>query len=143
MALTMTRTRTQTALTKLVELVANVHGELETVERLLAEARAWVAEHESSAMPRHESSEIAWRSATSGKRTAARAQEAEMRRGALERRRQVLLAQRESLYAAVRQFDAELEPTSIGSTQTWLKQYGRGGGKAAQARYLRSLETMP
>lgn len=33
----MTRTRTQTALTKLVELVANVHGELEFVERLLAE----------------------------------------------------------------------------------------------------------
>lgn len=37
MALTMTRTRTQTALTKLVELVANIHGELELVERLLAE----------------------------------------------------------------------------------------------------------
>lgn len=35
MALTMTRT--QTALTKLVGLVANVHGELELVERLLAE----------------------------------------------------------------------------------------------------------
>lgn len=37
MALTMTRTRTQTALTKLVELVANIHGELEFVQRLLTE----------------------------------------------------------------------------------------------------------
>ena len=36
MALTMTRTRTQTTLTKLVELVANVHGELAFVEGLLA-----------------------------------------------------------------------------------------------------------
>lgn len=36
MALTMTRTRTQTALTKLAELVANVHGELEFVEGWLA-----------------------------------------------------------------------------------------------------------
>lgn len=36
MALTMTRTRTQTTLTKLAELVANVHGELAFVEGLLA-----------------------------------------------------------------------------------------------------------
>ncbi|MCW5640978.1 MAG: hypothetical protein KIT63_02635 [Rhodoferax sp.] len=36
MALTMTRTQTQTALTKLAERVANVHGELEFVEGQLA-----------------------------------------------------------------------------------------------------------
>lgn len=35
MALTMTRTRTQTTLTKLAELVANLHGELAMVGRLL------------------------------------------------------------------------------------------------------------
>lgn len=35
MALTMTRTRTQTALTKLVELLSNVKGELEYLEDLL------------------------------------------------------------------------------------------------------------
>jgi hypothetical protein len=35
MALTKTRTRTQTALTKLAEMVANVHGELAFVEGLL------------------------------------------------------------------------------------------------------------
>lgn len=35
MALTMPRARTQTALTKLVQLVANTHGELEFVEPLM------------------------------------------------------------------------------------------------------------
>ena len=34
MALTMTRTRTQTTLTKLADMVANVHGELEFLEGL-------------------------------------------------------------------------------------------------------------
>jgi hypothetical protein len=37
MALTRTRTRTQTALNKLAELVANINGELEAIERLLPE----------------------------------------------------------------------------------------------------------
>ncbi len=36
MALTKTRTRTQTALTRLALLIANVHGELALVEGLLA-----------------------------------------------------------------------------------------------------------
>lgn len=36
MTLTMTRTRTQTALTKLVQLVAEVHGEVATIEGLLS-----------------------------------------------------------------------------------------------------------
>ena len=35
MALTMTRTRTQTTLTRLSQLVANVHGELAIIEQLL------------------------------------------------------------------------------------------------------------
>jgi hypothetical protein len=39
-ALTMTRTRTQAALTRLVELAANIHGELEMVEQLLTEQPA-------------------------------------------------------------------------------------------------------
>jgi hypothetical protein len=38
MALTMTRTRTQTTLTKLVTLLANVNGELEFVQELLLTA---------------------------------------------------------------------------------------------------------
>ncbi|MBX9872425.1 MAG: hypothetical protein K2X75_10540 [Burkholderiaceae bacterium] len=37
MALTMTRTRTQTTLNKLVNLVADINGELEFLERLLAQ----------------------------------------------------------------------------------------------------------
>lgn len=37
MALTMTRTRTQTALNRLANLVANLHGELRVVNRLLQE----------------------------------------------------------------------------------------------------------
>lgn len=37
MALTMSRTRTQTALNKLVELVANINGELEFLEGLLTQ----------------------------------------------------------------------------------------------------------
>lgn len=37
MTLTMTRTRTQTTLTRLAKLLANLNGELEFVERLLAE----------------------------------------------------------------------------------------------------------
>jgi hypothetical protein len=144
----MTRTRTQTALTKLAELVANVHGELETVERLLADVRSQAQVRqdmaqgpgrqrlaplqESSAMRRHETRAMA--------RAAARAEEAELQAGALDRRRRVLLAQRDSLYATVRQFDVGLDPCSIGLTRDWLKQYGRGGGKTATARYLRSLE---
>lgn len=36
MALTVTRTRTQATLTKLAEMVANVHGELEFLDELLA-----------------------------------------------------------------------------------------------------------
>lgn len=40
MALTRTRTRTQTALTRLATMVAEVHGELEFVEGLLTKAEA-------------------------------------------------------------------------------------------------------
>lgn len=41
MALTMTRTRTQTALTRLVTLLANLNGEMEFVERLKRELPAY------------------------------------------------------------------------------------------------------
>lgn len=40
MALTMTRTRTQTTLTKLAEMVANIHGELEFLEGLMCTPEA-------------------------------------------------------------------------------------------------------
>lgn len=104
MALTMTRTRTQTTLTKLLTLVANVHGELAFVEGWLAEKPAAAA----------------------------------LREG-LERRRRELLASRDALYVTVVQFDPEVDPTSIGTAETWVKPYGRG--RAGQIRYLRLMVT--
>ena len=84
MALTMTRTRTQTTLTKLARLTAETNGELAFVERLLAE------------MPEH--NEV------------------------LEARRLVLLSARDALYATIRQFDATIDPETIGSSEVWRKK---------------------
>ena len=101
MALTMTRTRNQTTLTKLAERVATVHGELAYVEgRLLGE------------LPDN------------------------LREG-LDRRRAELLVLRDALYAVVRRHSPKLDPTSIGTLDRWLKQFGRG--KAAKHRYEQSL----
>lgn len=88
MALTMTRTRTQTALTKMVELLANVNGELEFLDRLMAQ------EH----LP-------------------------EIRRK-LEARKEKLSADKEALFAAIRQFDPGLEPATVGARYEWQKKYG-------------------
>ena len=102
MALTMTRTRTQTALTKLANLVANIHGELEFIERLLEE------------MPEHQES--------------------------LEVRKTKLLADRDALYLALKQFDPELEPEAIGTAGEWAKQYGRRSAlKAIRLRYIQAI----
>lgn len=79
MALTTSRTRTQTALTKLVRLVANIHGELALMEGFAAES------------PEHD----------------------EVRIG----RRQRLQADRDALYATIRQFDPVLDPTAIGASR--------------------------
>lgn len=95
MALTMTRTRTQTTLNKLAAMVANVHGELEFLEGLLAARPGDVA------------------------RTAAEW-------AALEARKLKLSADRDALYATIRQFDPEIDPGRIGSAQEWRKPYGRG-----------------
>jgi hypothetical protein len=54
MALTMTRTRTQTALTKLAERVANVHGELAYLEGRLAAAALEESRREAFAKRRRE-----------------------------------------------------------------------------------------
>jgi hypothetical protein len=97
MALTMRRTRTQTALTKLAELVACIHGELAFVELLLAAPSA-----------------------------------ADARPG-LERRRDMLQASRDALYLTVMQFDPDIDPGSIGTSDAWLKPFGRG--VAARKRY--------
>lgn len=119
MALTMTRNRTQKTLTKLAELVANVHGELEFLEGLLA--------GDSNA------------GGTLGK-----GREQELgpdARARLEARQVKLLADRDALYATVRQFDASIEPECIGSATGWRKGFGRAnvGGQLLTARYLSRL----
>lgn len=98
MALTRNRRRTQTALNKLAELVANINGELEAIGRLL---------------PEH------------------------IRYGeVLDARRRALEADRDALYLTLKQFDAELDPTEIGTLDDWMRAYGRRGSKTALLRYL-------
>lgn len=99
MALTMTRTRTQTTLTKLAQIVANLHGELVALEQLIA------------THPQHAE--------------------------ALQARKKVVEADRDALYMTLRQFDPELDPTAIGASDEWWKQYGRRGSRAAVQRYFR------
>lgn len=92
MALTMTRTRTQTTLTKLATMVANVHGELEFVERLLAQAGA---EAGTAAGPRKFSPEEV---------------------AILQSRKDALEEKRQALYLTLRQFESGIDPTSIIAT---------------------------
>ncbi|GEM_PF-1560001 len=118
MALTMTRTRTQTALTKLAEMVANVHGELAFVEGLLARGNADVG--------------------SEGRRISSQGQltpEALLR---LEARRLKLVRDRDALYATLRQFDSRIDPQQIGAINGWQLRFGRKrlGAKTLTARYL-------
>ena len=136
MALTMTRNRTQTALTKLVEMAASVHGELQFLDALLAGAATATAEpsgpvQKSSVMAQHETRAMV------GQETLAAVRAPGVGCQALERRRAVVRANRDALYATVRQFDPTLDPESIGTAEGWLKSFGRG--MAGRKRYLRCL----
>ena len=119
MALTMTRTRTQTTLTKLAEMVANVHGELVFLEGPLA------AEAGSGALGSIQGM----------------APEGQVRLAA---RQLKLLGDRDALYATIRQFDAGIDPKRIGSSEGWRKQYERGLSEAGLVRrYLaRTAQTV-
>lgn len=141
MALTKTRTRTQTTLTKLAMLVANVHGELALVEKLLDEARAAVAvaEDAGDVVQLQNNRVTTQQKSRAMVRAAARERSEEILALALKRRHQALLRMRESLYATFRQFDPGLDPADIGSDDGWLKKFGRGGGKAAVGRYLKAI----
>jgi hypothetical protein len=133
-ALTMTRIRTQTTLTKLVEMLANVHGELLFLEAQLAgrpTAEPSGPVQKSSGMEQHETRAMV------GQETLAVASVPGVDCQALECRRAVALANRDALYATVRQFDPKLDPESIGTAEGWLKPFGRG--TAGRKRYLRSL----
>jgi hypothetical protein len=116
MALTMTRTRTQTTLTKLAELVANVHGELAFVEGLLAQGVA------TGAVPDL--------TPASGMTPEVLAR--------LALKRLELVGSRYALYATLRQFDGGIEPERIGALDGWTARFGRKGlgTKSLVARYL-------
>jgi hypothetical protein len=128
MALTMTRTRTQTTLTKLAELVAHVHGELEFVEGLLA---CNGCGGDSSTGHRQQ------------RGAAGSASELdEEPRGRLVARRRILLANRDALYATVRQFDPTIDPGRIGVSDGWRLRVGnrRLSARALEARYLKARQ---
>ena len=94
--LTMTRTRTQTTLTKLATLVANVHGELEFLEGLIK-----VAGTPDALEPTPEV------------------------RARLQARERQLMQDKAALYATLRQFDADIDPSAIGSVGGWQKRFGK------------------
>lgn len=117
MALTMTRTRTQTALTKLAQQVAIVHSELAFVEELLENTLdAWVT---------HVSRLKGGRQVTE-----------DTLRGGLLLRRQTLIGIRTALYATIKQFDPELDPEQIGALDEWLKPYGLRSARVTRCRAL-------
>ncbi len=99
MALTMTRTRTQTTLTKLAEMVANVHGELAFLDGLLSGATGSLQGMTPGAHER------------------------------LAARRLKLRGDCDALYATIRQFDGNIDPAGIGSADGGRKQYGRRLGE--------------
>ena len=101
MALTMTRTRTQTTLTKLATMVANVHGELEFVEGLLA--RAGARGGAASGREKLSPEEVA----------------------ALQSRKAALEEKRQALYLTLRQFDPESDPRAIAPSLEFLKLWGK------------------
>jgi hypothetical protein len=108
MALTMTRTRTQTALTKLAEMVANVHGELAFLEGLLSGEAGPLQGMAPEVLVR------------------------------LAARRLKLLGDRDALYATIRQFDAGIDPAGIGRSEGWRGRFGRKGlgTKGLALKYL-------
>ena len=118
MALTMTRTRTQTTLTKLAEMVANVHGELAFLEWLLARADV----------------DAPGRATASNGLTPAGCLQ-------LRARKLKLVADRDALHATVRQFDPSIDPERIGALEGWRLRFGRRGlgVKTLVTRYLTGL----
>lgn len=112
MALTMTRTRTQTTLSRLALKVAEAHGELTYLEELLCSEGAAAGQASSEAF-------------------------SEAERGALEQRRVAVMSARDALYVVIRQFDPELDPAQIGAVDSWkgpLKRFRNA--KSLRRTYL-------
>ena len=117
MALTMTRTRTQTALTKLAQQVAIVHGELAFVEELLGNSLdPWLAQLQRIKSGRPITEDV-------------------LRHG-LAHRHQTLICIRNALYTTVQQFDPDLDPEQIGTLDEWLKPYGLRSARTTRCRAL-------
>jgi hypothetical protein len=95
----MTRTRAQTKLTNLAELVANMAGELAFLA-FLAFLGGLVGTPEAQGAV-----------------------------SAPEARRVKLVSDREALYATPRQFDPTLSPEQIGAQEAWAKSYSRNTTK--------------
>jgi hypothetical protein len=141
-------------LTKLAELVANIHGELAFVEGLLAQVSE-DGDEQGTLCTAGASGEGVGRAATGAGHAVGNAgADAWVTRGRktcsvsglppgayelLRFRQQKLIADRDALYATVRQFDPELAPEGIGAGADWKLQYGRRGlgAKTLVARYGR------
>lgn len=117
MALTMTRTRTQTTLNKLALKVAEAHGELAYLDELLCSVDTAAGQASTDAL-------------------------SELEREALEQRRTAVISARDALYVVIQQFDPELDPLLIGTGDSWkgaLKRFRNA--KSLRRAYLFQLGT--
>ena len=121
MAVTRSRTRTQKALTKLAELIAEAHGELRVLGELEEQARR--------------------EAAGGGKRRKKAGPSPETTLAGIAARRVEVEDTRDALYVTLRQFDPELDPRQVGETFGWLKPFGRG--VAGVRRYRADLGIDP
>jgi hypothetical protein len=119
MAVTRTRTRTQSALTKIAELIAEAHGEL----RVLAELEEQVQQGMAG-------------DGDGRRRKKCRPAPETVLAGIAARRADVERT-RDALYVTLRQFDPTLDPRRVGESFVWLREFGRGS--AAARRYRRTL----
>lgn len=101
MGLTMTRTRTQTALSRLAKLLADLNAELEFVERLKGELPLF-----------DDALGVQWAKLTED---------------------------RAAVCATIRQFDPELRPAEIGTSNRWKQEYRSRSPDAAVQRYLKTI----
>ena len=110
MAVTRTRTRTQSALTKIAELIAEAHGEL----RVLAELEEQVRQ------------EMAGGGNGAGRRRKKAMPAPDALLAGIAARRVEIARTRDALYMTLRQFDPSLDPRQVGESFEWAKVYGRG-----------------
>ncbi len=121
MAVTRTRTRTQSALTKIAELIAEAHGELRVLTELEEQVRQEMVGGGGGGVCRRKKAGLAPEAVLAG--IAARRANVERTRNAL--------------YSTLRQFDPTLDPRRVGESFVWLREFGRGS--AAARRYRRTL----